>query len=443
MNGKIIEDLIIKNKIKQMKVLTKTRFLLLIFAMLTVFLFSVRSMAQQEERPDNPTTWKYFKILANADDDSVFSKIQDDLNIDPKLGSYTVIVNILDPNSANWYVVIGDEADATALRFSWTQIKKDNQDKLIAWTGANKENLNKKKYNYGSVFLDAIKKIRVKEIIAPPKKEREIISTTSYINPYFNFFGGDPLGIPLKKSFGFSFQFGTPYSGPFETDLVGANFHLLGAKVGITTRIKEFVLKHANGYFDPTGLPGQANSTFGNYNNIVAPRIGLQAGYVLPFGNFFEISYFAVIDTAEWDPLLLVPNQNGDLAQPYMPNIIKNQGSYMNFELRYPFRTFGSTRAKIYVAKYFGEIHIGYMGRELRLAGSVFDLRLDYVVDNPQRNWQFLGEIYISNIAEGFGLNSFALGPSVRLTRSQAGGIGIVTAMLNARFKLGDFFDEK
>ena len=29
--------------------------------------------------------------------------------------------------------------------------------------------------------------------------------------------------------------------------MVGANFHLLGAKIGITTRIKELVQKHAGG----------------------------------------------------------------------------------------------------------------------------------------------------------------------------------------------------
>ena len=185
-------------------------------------------------------------------------------------------------------------------------------------------------------------------------------------------------------------------------------------------------------------------STFGNYNNIFTPKLGLQASYVIPFGNFLEIGYYAVLDSGDYDPPLLVKNNyNPEESGPYMKNhVIVTQG-FFNFELRYPIRTFGSTRAKIYVAQFLGEFHAGYMGRELRIGGSVFDLRMDYLFSSQKRNWQFLWEAYVSNISESFGLSSFALGPSIRITQGPNNSLTVVTAMLNARFKLGDFYEEK
>ena len=49
----------------------------------------------------------------------------------------------------------------------------------------------------------------------------------------------------------------------------------------------------------------------------------------------------------------------------------------------------------------------------------------------------------VSNIGEGFALSSFAFGPSIRLSKTDKGKFGVITAFVNARFKLGDFFDEK
>ncbi len=404
-----------------------------------VLCFNVKNTYSQEVREDDPKTFKYFKINANADDDSVFVRIQDEMAVDPKLSTFTVIVNVSDADPNNHYVVIGEETDPTKIQVSWNNITKPVQQKLLNWSAPNKINLAQKKYNYISVFVEALKRIKIKEVISPPKKEREILNTTAYINPYLNFFGGEPLGIPLKKSFGFSFQLGTPYSGPLETDLIAGNFHLLGAKVGVTTRIKELVRKR-----DAGATSGEKESTFGNYNNIFTPKLGLQASYVLPFGNFLEASFFSVLDSGDYDPPLKVKN-NLDTAinGAYMPNINITKGSYFNFEFRYPIRTFGSTRAKIYIAKYFGEFHAGYSAREIRLAGSVFDLRMDYTFSNARRNWQFLWEAYVSNISESFGLSSFAIGPSVRLTKTPNGQFGVVTAMVNARLKIGDFYEEK
>jgi hypothetical protein len=112
--------------------------------LLVGFGISQSAFAQQED-PDNPRTWNYFKILARADDDSIFVTAHDDMGIDPKLESYTLVINISDPNAQNQYVVLGDELDPSAQRFAWSQLSKTVQDGLKNWTGTNKENLNQKK----------------------------------------------------------------------------------------------------------------------------------------------------------------------------------------------------------------------------------------------------------------------------------------------------------
>ena len=85
--------------------------------------------------------WKYFKIYADADDAPIFVKIQDDLQIVPKLERYTVVVDIRDKDTSNWYIIFGDEASSRPPRFSWSQLSKDVQNGLINWTGSNKEDL--------------------------------------------------------------------------------------------------------------------------------------------------------------------------------------------------------------------------------------------------------------------------------------------------------------
>lgn len=417
--------------IKNRKIPLLQFFLLLI----TLFLSQNSSVYSQLERDDDPRTWKYFRILARAQDDSVFIKLQDELNIDPKLESYVLVVNILDPSPINQYVVIGDETSPDASRFLWSDLSPDVQRALLNWTGSNKENLNKKRLTYASVFVDVFKKIKVKDAISPPSRERDILSTTAYINPYFQAFGGDALGIPLKRSIGFSFQLGTPYTGPMETDMVGASFHILGLRVGATTRIKEFVLKRSSGDLTPV-VP---NVNLANYNNVFAPAIGLEFSYVIPFGNFFEVGFFTTLDSGSYDPPQTV--MNIETNQP-MPNNIIN-GNHTNYEFRYPFRTFGSTRAKFYFAQSFGEKHLGFIGREMRLAGSLFDLRLDATFKSSRRNFQLLVEAMIANLGEGFSLSSFAFGPSFRLGKRESNKFGFLTILLNMRLKIGDFFEER
>lgn len=82
---------------------------------------------------------KYFRILADADDDYIFVKLQDDLGIDPKMERYTVVVNIASNDPQQQYVLIGDEYNPA--RFSWNQLSEEVRTGLLNWTGSNKENL--------------------------------------------------------------------------------------------------------------------------------------------------------------------------------------------------------------------------------------------------------------------------------------------------------------
>ncbi|MGH2575725.1 MAG: hypothetical protein ACRDFC_08525, partial [Ignavibacteria bacterium] len=168
-----------------MNIKLKSIFFVSLLVLLGLIFTNAKNLYAQQEDPENPRTWNYFKILARADDDSIFIIVQDDMGIDPKLESYSIIVNIMDANATNQYVVLGDEADPSAQRYAWSQLSKRVQEGLKNWTGTNKENLNARKLDYASVFIDVIRQIKIKEFVAPPKKERIIRSTTAYINPYF------------------------------------------------------------------------------------------------------------------------------------------------------------------------------------------------------------------------------------------------------------------
>ena len=396
--------------------------LLRILALL-IFTFSLLAgtvFSQQEDDPNNPRTWKYFKIYARAEDDSIFITEQDDMEIDPNLESYTIVVNLMDGNSQNQFVVLGDEADPSAQRYAWSQLSKKVQDGLINWTGTNKENMNSKRLDYASVFLDVIRQIKIKELVAPPKRERTIRSTTAYINPYFQLFGCERLGIPLKRSIGFTFGIGNKYSAPFESDLVSIGMNIIGVNISYNTTIDNLnthTIDKAAG----------DNYPWKQYNNIFSPLRAIELSYVLPLGNFLEVGVLSDI-------------KYGDTTKQLPNNVLK--GTYLNVEFRYPFRMFGSTRSQVYVAYYANETNIGLITRESRLAGAVFDFRTNITLQKI-RNFQILLEVMVSNIGEGFALNSFAFGPSVRLSKTESGRFGVITAFVNARFKLGDFFDER
>jgi len=82
---------------------------------------------------------EYFRILADADDDPIFVKLQGELGIDPKMERYTVIIDVRSTTPALQYGLFGDESNP--LRFGWYQLSEEVRKGLLNWTGSNKETL--------------------------------------------------------------------------------------------------------------------------------------------------------------------------------------------------------------------------------------------------------------------------------------------------------------
>jgi len=338
-------------------------------------------------------------------DDSLFINIQESLFIDPPDPKAEIIVDLRDSKNRTIQVknrlypllAIPEELRAQVVTFPFIiNLQED--------------------VTYTSVFTDVVDKMKFGKLTAPPTK-MQIRSTTAYINPYLQLFGGERFGIPIKQDIGLSMGLGTPYSGPMETNLVEANFHILGFRVGMFGVIDAFTqLKETN-----------------NHNNLYASE-GIQVGYILPFGNFIEISYNKVTtDLSESAVSRILQDTVSEFG--YQPKIMS--GSYVNYELRYPLRVMGSTRGKFYVAKYLDEWHIGFTGRELSLAGSTFDLRLDAMPDSDERNPQYLIDISVQRITESWGFSSFSLGPSAVFSKNDKGNFGVISMFFNMRLKIG------
>lgn len=94
----------------------------------------------------------YFTILASVMENELFGRVQDELAIEPRLESYSIIVNITDPDEQNQYVVIGDETDPSSPRYSWNQLSMDTQRDLLAYQGPNR-----KEHEYISKFINEVK----------------------------------------------------------------------------------------------------------------------------------------------------------------------------------------------------------------------------------------------------------------------------------------------
>jgi hypothetical protein len=113
----------------------------LYLTLILILSLSFNCVSFKKVKEDEPKKWKYFKILADADDDRIFIKLQDDLGIDPKLERYTVVVDIRDKNANLHYIVFGDIESSSPPKFPWSRLSKEVQDGLINWTGDSKENL--------------------------------------------------------------------------------------------------------------------------------------------------------------------------------------------------------------------------------------------------------------------------------------------------------------
>lgn len=100
---------------------------------------SYKPTFMKDVNPNEPITFKYFIIMANKDDDSVFINVQKEMNINPILTSYDLVVNLLDEDIKEHYVSIGSGEDAVKAPFN--SLSKDTQQMLKGWCAVNKCNL--------------------------------------------------------------------------------------------------------------------------------------------------------------------------------------------------------------------------------------------------------------------------------------------------------------
>ena len=149
-------------------------------------------------------------------DDSLFIHIQNQLFIDPPDPKAEIIVDVRDPN--NQTISIKGQL------YPLLALKPETRALIITYPF--KINL-EETTNYGSVFTRVIEKIRLDKVFGPPTVF-QINSTTAYVNPFIQLLGGERFGCGLKADAGFSFGFETPYSGPLESNMAVANFHILG-----------------------------------------------------------------------------------------------------------------------------------------------------------------------------------------------------------------------
>ncbi len=246
-----------------------------------------------------------------------------------------------------------------------------------------------------------------------------------YINPFFELFGGERLGIPIKKDIGLSFGLLTKYEGPLNTNFLEANFHILGVFGGAYTNV------------DPLITSFKDN----NHNNIIFTN-GYQIGYVFPFGNFFEISYLSSVDDFSETQIasFLDPDRgatvlNEDSTIKYQAWLVDD--SFLNWEFRYPIKVLGATKGRVYAARYLSELHFGFDFREMSLAGSTFDFLFDAMTSSEHRNPQYVMTLTIQKIAESWAFSAFSIGPSLIMSRLSDGSFGVYKIFVNMRFKMG------
>jgi hypothetical protein len=375
-----------------------------------VFLFFILSIiafrdiiAQEEE-----DRILYFQM--EPLDDSLFIKIQENLLIDPPDPKAEIVVDIRD--NANQTISV------KGALYPLLALNEELRARIINYPF--KLNL-EETINYGSIFIRVIDKLRFKKIINPPSVF-QISPTLGYINPFLQFMGGERFGFALKNDVGFSFGIGTPYSGALETNYYEINFHILGFRGGLISNDDTFI----------------ENKLSNNQNNIYFTK-SFQVNYVVPFGNFFEFGYFKSINSFDSTKILkyasqenIVELQDGKVLDPFLV-----QGEFYNCEFRYPIKFLESTRSKIYVAKFLNEIHIGYSGRELSLAGSVFDLRFDAMLSSKEREPQYVVDMLIQKVFDYWAFTAIAIGPSLIYGTIDNGKHGFTSMFVNVRLKIG------
>jgi hypothetical protein len=346
-------------------------------------------------------------------DDSLFVRIQNDLFIDPPDPKAEIIADLRDPNNQT--------VSIKGTLYPFLALSPESRARIVTYPF--KINL-EEQIHFGSVFSRVFEKMRLSKVVDPPTLT-QISPTQGYINPFVQLMGGERLGIPIKKDIGLSFGIGTPYSGALNTNFVEANFHILGASIGAFSHIDAMIEAVKEN----------------NHNNLIVTE-GFQVGYVIPFGNFFQVSYTSVSTkfTNTQRRVYLSDNRktvvyNSDGSVKYQAWLM--EGSFFNWEFRYPVSLLGATRGKVYVAYYLDEWHAGLHAREMSLAGSTFDFQFDAMPKSKHRNPEYVINILVQKIAESWGFSAFAIGPSIVLSNTSKGSLGATKILLNMRFKIG------
>jgi len=362
--------------------------------------------AQEDEEQIN-----YFQM--EPLDDSLFIYIQEALLIEPPDPKAEIIADLRDANNQTISI--------KGSLYPFLALPPELRARVQTYPF--KINL-EEEVNYGSVFTRVIEKIKINEMFDPPTKQ-QISSTLAYINPFFELFGGERLGIPIKHDIGLSFGILTKYEGPLNTNFIEANFHILGVSGGIYSNV------------DPLVTSFKEN----NYNALIFST-GYQINYVLPFGNFFQIGYLSSTDdfTQSQEEKYLSPEDgtvvlNPDSTIKYEAWLV--EGSFFNWEFRYPVKVLGSTRGRVYAGQYLEEWHFGFDFREMSLAGSTFDFLFDAMTSSKHRIPQYVMTLTIQKVAESWAFSAFSIGPSLILSRLEDGSFGVYKIFVNMRFKLG------
>lgn len=68
----------------------------------------------------------------------LFVKLQTEMNIEPKMQSYMITVDLRDENTDNHKIIIGDPSDPTRIMMQWKQLSKETKEGLKKWNGSNK-----------------------------------------------------------------------------------------------------------------------------------------------------------------------------------------------------------------------------------------------------------------------------------------------------------------
>jgi hypothetical protein len=385
----------------------KVRHLLIFFAFFLIVSPAITNLfAQDDEEPI-----LYFQM--EPLDDSLFIHIQQALFIDPPDPKAEIIADLRDPNNQTISI--------KGALYPFLALSPELR--ALVQTYPFKINL-EEEINYRSVFTRVIEKIKINKILDPPTKQ-QISSSTWYVNPFFQLFGGERLGIPIKKDIGLSFGVLTKYEGPLNTNFLEANFHILGVYGGAFTNVDAII----------TSLNDN------NHNNLIFSN-GYQIGYVFPLGNFFEINYLSTVsDFSEYqrgqylDSTHATVVYNPDGTVKYQAWLV--EGSFLNWEFRYPVKLLGATKGRVYVGQYLSEWHFGFDFREMSLAGSTFDFQFDAMTHSEHRQPQYVMTLLVQKIAESWAFSAFSIGPSLIMSRLTDGSFGVYKIFVNMRFKVG------